>query len=735
MRMLPLLLSLAPAAVAQDDAPPNFEDHVAPILRENCLSCHKGSRAKNGLELRSVATILKGGSSGAAIVPGDAASSLLYKALAHEAEPFMPPDEERLGDEVVSVVQAWIDGGARATASDTGAVAAEEAAPNVVPPPLPGGPAPMPAGLATQPAWWTARGGAVTALATSPGAPLAAVAGFKEVSLYEVPGGALLGVLPFPEGQVHSLRFSPSGALLLAGGGRAADSGKAVAWDVESGRRVFEAGDEPDVVLDADVTLDHALVALGGPDRVVRAYDTTSGALVFEKTEHTDWVTAVAFSPDGVLLATGDRAGGLLVREALTGEEFHTLPALRGAVTALEWRADSQVLAATGEEGQVRLFEMENGREIKRWGAHDATLGMHFGRSGLITTAGRDGLVRAFDGNGKRQAQFGPVPAPAVCAAASHDGAYLLVGDFEGGVHVFDVAAKKETAVLAAHPPTDEQRALELARAARDELATTLAQLEEQHAGAATRVAATEARLAPVAQTALDAAQRAEAAGSRAGAAAQALAEAEDAARGFAEPLAARQGALAAAAEALARAAAERDAARAALDEAVVAETGAEELHARAREDAAIVTASRELTLARRLLDGATASAQLAAARAAEAEIERDRRRASFEGWRAKAEPLLAAARDARTAAEGARAQADALASESQKAAAVEVEARSERGAAAAELARLEEELASARARELPASERLRAAESAWARRRADLEASGGAVRELAADG
>ena len=80
-----LLLAVGVTAPSADDAPPNFADHVSPVLRENCVSCHRGSRARNGLDLRSVKSILKGGSAGPAVVPGDSSGSLLYQVIAHEA--------------------------------------------------------------------------------------------------------------------------------------------------------------------------------------------------------------------------------------------------------------------------------------------------------------------------------------------------------------------------------------------------------------------------------------------------------------------------------------------------------------------------------------------------------------------------------------------------------------------------------------------------------------------------
>ena len=86
--------------------------------------------------------------------------------------------------------------------------------------------------------------------------------------------------------------------------------------------------------------------------------------------KHTDWVTAVEFSPDGVLLATGDRNGGLFVWEAETGREFFDLRGHTAAITDVSWRLDSNVLASASEDGTVRLWEMENGGNIKTIGAH-----------------------------------------------------------------------------------------------------------------------------------------------------------------------------------------------------------------------------------------------------------------------------------------------------------------------------------------------------------------------------
>src|SRR5207248_6140678 len=101
-------------------------------------------------------------------------------------------------------------------------------------PPMPTKPLPL------EPVVKTAKANAITALASSPWAPLVALGGQKQVLLYNSDSLALVGVLPFPEGVPHVLRFSRNGSLLLAGGGHEGKSGRVVVWNVRSGERLIE---------------------------------------------------------------------------------------------------------------------------------------------------------------------------------------------------------------------------------------------------------------------------------------------------------------------------------------------------------------------------------------------------------------------------------------------------------------------------------------------------------------
>ena len=75
----------------------DFYRDVYPILKANCISCHNKTTTKAGLNMESPELLKKGGESGAAVVPGKSAESLVVQAAAHEDDYFMPPKNNKSG--------------------------------------------------------------------------------------------------------------------------------------------------------------------------------------------------------------------------------------------------------------------------------------------------------------------------------------------------------------------------------------------------------------------------------------------------------------------------------------------------------------------------------------------------------------------------------------------------------------------------------------------------------------
>jgi uncharacterized protein DUF1549/uncharacterized protein DUF1553/cytochrome c len=96
-----------------------FEQNVRPLLAENCYSCHADKKQKGGLRLDSLESILKGGDSGPAIVPGKPAESLLVEAINYDGLE-MPPNA-KLAPGQVAVLTRWVSLGAPWPARDRAA--------------------------------------------------------------------------------------------------------------------------------------------------------------------------------------------------------------------------------------------------------------------------------------------------------------------------------------------------------------------------------------------------------------------------------------------------------------------------------------------------------------------------------------------------------------------------------------------------------------------------------------
>ncbi len=437
---------------------PNFQDDIYPLFDQSCNSCHNPDKARGGLDLTSMSAILAGGSSGDSVLPGEGANSYLYKLVAHLEKPYMPAEKEKLPANEIALIKKWIDQGLLPTATGK-AMKKKKSSLNLAfsggPTGKPDGPPPMPLQLSLEPSVWTAKPAALSAMATNPWSPLAAISGQKQVLLYHTDTREILGVLPYPEGFVESLVFSRNGLLLLAGGGRGGKSGRIAAWNVKTGRRILSMGQEFDTVLACDISSDQSLVALGGPAKRVKVYDLASGEILHNIKKHSEWVTAVAFSPDGVLLATGDRNGGLHVWEARSGNLFYTLNGHKQAITCISWRGDSNVLASSSEEGSVRVWEMFNGKQVRALGGHGGgSLSVDMDKKGNLVTAGRDKTVKIWNSAGTATRTISGFPEMVMEARFNHDGSQVIAGDWSGAVGIWNVADGKKVGDILANPPS-----------------------------------------------------------------------------------------------------------------------------------------------------------------------------------------------------------------------------------------------------------------------------------------
>src|SRR5262245_14899884 len=91
----------------------DFYRDVRPILSVHCPKCHSADADKGGLRLDTRDHALKGGDTGAAVVPGKIATSLLLQRVASkDRKDRMPSKAEPLEARDVETLRRWIEEGA-----------------------------------------------------------------------------------------------------------------------------------------------------------------------------------------------------------------------------------------------------------------------------------------------------------------------------------------------------------------------------------------------------------------------------------------------------------------------------------------------------------------------------------------------------------------------------------------------------------------------------------------------
>lgn len=277
-----------------DDRPLDFVNDALPSLKQNCIACHNTQKAEGGLNLETHELLMKGGDSGAAIVAGKSAESLLLKHIIGETESIMPPDgnavgAKRLTPDEINRLKAWIDSGAIAgDAKKAAAMQWRPIAPDVRP---------------------------IYAMAATSDGQSVAVGRANQVSVYRWPsldGAADVWPLIDPAVQselggkglpathldlIQSIAFSPDSMRIATGGYR----------DVKIWKRVTELSQDASVAAFQNTQFltsssDGNVLARVGKDNVIEVFDANSFSK-WMRIETGTQVTGIALSVDAKRLA------------------------------------------------------------------------------------------------------------------------------------------------------------------------------------------------------------------------------------------------------------------------------------------------------------------------------------------------------------------------------------------------------------------------------------------------
>jgi WD40 repeat protein/serine/threonine protein kinase len=272
--------------------------------------------------------------------------------------------------------------------------------------------------------------------------------GPQGLSLWDAETGRLLGTLSEPRHPVSALAFSTDGGRLAS-----ASLGRSVSlWDTATGA-LLQSLPHTGNVLGVAFSPDGRRLASAGEDKTVHVWDAATGREVLGLHGHTDMCGCVAFSPDGWRLSSASHDGTIRVWDATPlrvdeGQETLTFTQHDHEVRSVAVSPDGRWVASAGNGTLVRVWDAATGRVSFDFAGHSVLVfsvvwhpdGRRIATAGSV---GRQHAVKVWDAsdgrvhfkisNG-RDSSAGPYQA----VAFSPDGRYLVTGQLEGAVQVWD---------------------------------------------------------------------------------------------------------------------------------------------------------------------------------------------------------------------------------------------------------------------------------------------------------
>lgn len=180
-------------------------------------------------------------------------------------------------------------------------------------------------------------------------------------------------------------------------------------------------------------------------------------------TGHKGEVAAVAWSPDGSLLASGERRmpGVVKIWDGRTGALLRTLTGRTPGVNSLAFSPDGKLLAGVSEFGATSLWDPRSGDLVTNWSGAQALTAVVFSPDGAsFATTGNIGevLVRSVAA-GKTVSKYQAI-GERKTLVYSRDGTRLYAGGSSGEVEEIDPAAGKQIRSLKAHTGPIERLAV-----------------------------------------------------------------------------------------------------------------------------------------------------------------------------------------------------------------------------------------------------------------------------------
>ncbi len=243
-----------------------------------------------------------------------------------------------------------------------------------------------------------------------------AVSGGRGLKIWDLTTGQVLRT--FGDVRVNAVAYSSDGKYILSGGWPATIKRiqpHLILWDAFSYeiRQTFDANQ---YISSVALSPDGRYAASGGwRNGELKLWDVSSGKLLrAEKGGVASWLSsgvgAVAFSPDGKLLVSGEADGriklysvpGFSLVKTLSGHSATDSFGDLSGVDSLSFSPDGRLIVSGGFDQFIKIWDMITGSEVRSFKAHTASAGINhvsakFLAGGNRIVSGGDASVRIWD--------------------------------------------------------------------------------------------------------------------------------------------------------------------------------------------------------------------------------------------------------------------------------------------------------------------------------------------------
>jgi WD40 repeat protein/class 3 adenylate cyclase len=310
--------------------------------------------------------------------------------------------------------------------------------------------------------WDATNGNAIQTLHPEGGLPLVATmdetgdrvaAGTDkgQVLIWDVASSNMLYAFTAHSQSVTGLAFDASGDRLLSAG----TDGFVRTWDTATGQLLVEIEVDPSRAMSkiaAAFSPDGDRIAASGPSQhLAGVWDARTGAAVLELVGHTGDVNSLAFSPDGLQIATAGRDETARVWDATSGTLIATLRGHTSEVSAVQFLPGGLVSASS--DGTALIWDLSVREPVSTLAGHSGpVLGLATSITGEIVTAGEDGTIRAWSPSAfPNQGSLSGFLAAVTTVDLNADGSLVAAGGDDWTARLFDTATGEQLHVLEGH--------------------------------------------------------------------------------------------------------------------------------------------------------------------------------------------------------------------------------------------------------------------------------------------